>query len=751
MTPNFEWQFGGLLRTLPVSAAWMMLAVLGISGAAWIFYSYSKTLRAISPFRRKFLGALRLALLLVILVCLANPVKVDLPDHKSAKPRELAVVVDRSASMEQADNRSETRLDNSLRHWKRHEEAAGEAFDSVKYYQFSTDLQKADSLALAASAGVAGQETHLYAALNGLLETGPAAVVCLTDGLDTTDEKAENLVTKAQRQRIPFYFVAARNRSRPIDYLNIQTVKVPLEVLRQTKFTANLVVEVSSLKDKQLPVSVWQNGEKLADQMLAIRAGWNVLPWSVEISAGEAGELPLEFRVGTGPDQLSAGSTVQVVEKQTIDILHYQGAMQWGVTFFLSALHSDPSFKVNRILSPTLGLKSALLDLPESVEELEKYQIVVLSHPDPKVIPDRTVAALQEYARRGGGILFIASAAEVTKQFAGSPLEVFMPVSFEDPKARPAEDPRLQKFQDDMRALGGANGRQDTLFASRAEKSQRKAPPLIPFQFSKEAKRTMPLPDGQYTPLFYDFAPIRAVKPGAQVIAVHPTETDSDGKTPRVLMAKQQFGEGFSAVLSTDMLWRWKLSLPSSSRAVETFWQQFMLALAPVAKDGLILTKMNGPGKVNSPMAIRMDGGTAQADLAVTAAGPDGRKQDLPVTRNDDHWQVELKPDAEGLWEVSARSTGGSYARLVFPVSGKAITTEMLNLPSDVNGLRCIAQATGGALIEDVPVFQKAAASVSPPAASQVATPLWNSQWIIALLLTVYAVDLMTRRLFELL
>jgi hypothetical protein len=751
MTPTFEWQFGGFLRTLPVSAAWMLLAILGISGAVWIFYSYSKTLRALSPTRRNLLGALRLALLLVILVCLANPVKVDSPDHESAKPRELAVVVDRSASMEQADNRSETRLRNSLSHWKRHEEAAGEAFDSVKYYQFSTNLQKADSLAIAASAGEAGQETHLYAALNELLETGPAAVVCLTDGLDTADEKAENLVTKAQRQRIPLYFIAARNRSRPMDYLNIQTVKFPLEVLRQSKFTANLVVEVSTLKDGQLPVALWKNGEKLADHMLTIRAGWNVVPWSVEIPAGEAGALPLEFRVGTRPKELSASSTVQVVKKQTIDILHYQGAMQWGVTFFLSALHSDPSFKVTRILSPDLGLKTAIVDLPESVEELEKYQIVVLSNPDPKAIPDRALAALQEYARRGGGILFIASDGEVTGQFAGSPLEMFMPVSFEDPKARPAEDLRLQKFQDDMRALGGSNGRQETLFASLAQKSQRKAPPLIPFQFSKEAKRTMPLPNGEYTPLFSDFAPIGAVKPGAQVVAVHPTETVSDGKTPRVLMAKQQFGKGFSAVLCTDMLWRWKLSLPSSSRAVETFWQQFMLTLAPGAKDGLSLAKMSGPGGVNSPMVIRMDGAAAQAKLAVTVVGPDGRKQDLPAIRNDDHWQVEFKPDVEGLWEVSTRSAEGNYARLVFPVSGKAITTEMLNLPSDVNGLRRIAQATGGALIESAPVFQKSAASVSSSAASQVATPLWNSQWLIALLLTVYGVDLMTRRLFKLL
>ena len=51
--------------------------------------------------------------------------------------------------------------------------------------------------------------------------------------------------------------------------------------------------------------------------------------------------------------------------------------------------------------------------------------------------------------------------------------------------------------------------------------------------------------------------------------------------TGHILLARQQIGEGFTAVLATDLLWRWKMSLPSGSHAVETFWQQLLLSLAP--------------------------------------------------------------------------------------------------------------------------------------------------------------------------
>ena len=101
--------------------------------------------------------------------------------------------------------------------------------------------------------------------------------------------------------------------------------------------------------------------------------------------------------------------------------------------------------------------------------------------------------------------------------------------------------------------------------------------------------------NGEALPQFAANAKVRAVKPGAETLAV------SGVGTPEVLLARQQFGNGFAAALTTDLLWRWKLSLPSSSHAVEKFWQQLLLSLAPASGEGLRVVKLTPSPAVNAP------------------------------------------------------------------------------------------------------------------------------------------------------
>ncbi len=258
---------------------------------------------------------------------------------------------------------------------------------------------------------------------------------------------------------MPLYFALGANRALAGERMNIRAVKAPSQVLRQTRFTASVLLEISSAREQDLPVELWSGPTRLASARLHTRAGSNTLPWNVQVAANEPGPMPLEFRAGAGERQQIVACTTQVVERTKVEVLYYQGALQWGYRYLLAALESDPSFHMTSILNPSLDVQmttgspghAVLPDLPDDARALKPFQIVVLAHVFADRLTDRQQRALTEYARGGGGVLFIAPDTEATQRFAGTALEQMLPVVFEAESAPRGED-------DLSRALPRTNG-----------------------------------------------------------------------------------------------------------------------------------------------------------------------------------------------------------------------------------------------------------------------------------------------------
>jgi hypothetical protein len=749
---DFEWQFGGWLRDVPPAVAWSILGVAALGGLALIVFLYRRTLRRVSEGSRVALTAFRVALLLVVCLLLANPSHVRRPgDDNKKNERHLAVIVDRSASMDSVDNRNETRLQNAVKIWKLHVDEAAKAFDQVDHYRFASRLEKVGSLDEALHPGAPGPETQLWAALHEAMQDSPAGIVCITDGLDTSGKDAGEVIGEAQTRGIPLYFVPALNRSRPTDLICIRDVKTPSKVLRLSKFNASAIMEISTPHDRDVPVELWSGSKKLASATLSARAGWNVLPWSQEVTAGEPGAMPLEFRLGEGDAQETAASTTQVVDHTSVEVLYYQGALQWGYRFLRAALESDQSFRLTSILNPALGVKisapggTTLDDLPDTAEGLKRFQIVILAH----VLADQLTAnqqqALVDYAKGGGGVLFIAPDSQATQRFAGTPLEAMLPVVFER-----TDEPTLQQkdeiaFLARMRAAFEGNA-QDSATADGEGSDQ--APQLVPFQVPPGV--TSVLKSDQPKPLFSNYARVLRAKPAAEILAVHPTERTAED-APRILMARQQFGAGFTVAMATDLLWRWKMSLPSDSRAPEIFWQQLMLSLVPASEEGLRIVKSSSTAAVNRAASLLVQGAPGDEPPRIEAVSPSGQRQTLVAASSPDGWQATLTPDAQGRWQVIATGTEGDVATMSLPVEAQIRTQENSNAPPDVDGMRRIADATGGALIESDPVFRPESAAPMAGAEVKTAEPIWNQSWLLGVLLGLYAVELIARRVFRLL
>lgn len=481
--------------------------------------------------------------------------------------------------------------------------------------------------------------------------------------------------------------------------------------------------------------------------------------------------MPLEFRAGAGDRAQSATCTTQIVEHTRTEVLYYQGALQWGYRYLLAALESEPSFHMTSILNPSLGVrltvgspnKSILPDLPNDARELKRFQIVVLAHVFADRLTERQSRALVEYARGGGGVLFIAPDTEATGRFAGTALEQMLPVAFEAQSAGRNEDDLARRFREQMASVDTEKG-DDALL--NPDGRRQSLPRLQPFALPPGASRSATASvfrnaTAASMPRFCDYAKVRAVKPGADVLAVGGSAQPAGGGPLRVLLARQPFGAGFTATLTTDLLWRWKMSLPSDSRAAETFWQQLLLSLAPPLRGGLRLAKLTDAPAVRAPVVVRMEGPAAGSVLPVVeAVSPAGQRETLSLhaaggeSGEDAGWEAQFVPDAVGRWEVRATDPGQGQgqARLVFPVAEKARTVESLDLPPDVEGLRQLAQSTGGALIGDEPLFEeRAAATATDSAPVHRSRPLWNSGWLLGLLLGLYGAELVARRYFRLL
>jgi hypothetical protein len=519
-------------------------------------------------------------------------------------------------------------------------------------------------------------------------------------------------------------------------------------------------VEILTPVARQMPMELWRGNVRLAVTHLALKEGLNSVSRPVETVAGEAGLIPLEFRLGEGMQQQIAGRTTRVVENTSVDLLYYQGALQWGYRFLRGALESDPSFRVTAILNPALGVQlaagfegqSLLTDLPEDARELKRFQIVVLAHCFADLMTARQQQALLEYARGGGGVLFISPDSEATQRFSGTVLEQMLPVVFESASASANGDAE-RRFQEQMRSLGGASSPDETTFAEQAIARQT-LPELLPFKPVPGTAGAKLFGSTTDIPHFNTYARVRAVKPGAEILAVHPKDRSPADKQPCVLVARQQFGAGFTAVMNTDLLWRWKLSLHSTNHAVEVFWQQFFLGLAqPVAAPNVELTCRTESPQLNRPVLMQVTG-TADAVPAVVVRSPQGRSQRLTLAPLDANstsvWLATFTPDAAGCWQASAKNAAGDEAKISIPITAQTVTAEPMNLPADVDGMRRLAEATGGAMIEPgSPVFAQAA--TERPAEILRAQPLWNNGWLVLVLLGAYAAELVTRRMFKLL
>ena len=754
---EIEWAFGGFLKG--AWSGWIILALLFIGGLFVAYLNYRKPV--LLPYQRCVLFCLRAIFYTGLVICLANPTRVERHDLDPSGKRPVAVVIDGSASMTQADNRGRSRLTGSLQIWRGIRAEVEKHFGKITFSSFAKKRIEAPTLEAALAIKQDDDETLMFDSLGSVLASAPnggyGAILCLTDAVDTSLTPPVKLVSQALQSHTPLYFLPGINRLQPHEFLQIREVDVPIQVVRKTQFNYEAVIEAYSEHDKMVTCQLLVDNQPVATESLQFKAGHNLLPWSHKIQTNEPGRVRLELRLGEGLKE--AVNTVPVVDKIGVNLLYYQGALDWGFQFISGVLKRDPSFEITALFNPSVITRAhsvdALKDIPETAQELARYQIVVLANVFASQLSPAQQHALEDYTRNGGGLLFLLPNNTAAMAFAGSPLEAMLPVVFEGTTPQNQHDATAESFQQKMRQIGGGVDFMAEHNFAQTPSNRTGQSLLLPFAFPENSplaelfKMRSPTGDEKIVPMFSEYAKIQRAKAGAEVLAVHPTAKNERTGEPRILLATQTYGKGHSSVLSTDSLWRWRMSLPADSVAASTFWQQLFYFLAQSSASDRIhfLEKIT---ETSLKKTAHLTVVTRDTAPVLTAVGPDHQTIPIAVKQGllPHQWEIDWTPAQLGLWTINAQS-GSDTAQCFLHVSEPVdFIRDLANLPPALEQMRELSGLTGGALIEKhAPAAWKSEVDIPK---SQLLWEhrelMWNHWWVLMTCFFVYSTELLLRR-----
>lgn len=576
-----QWHFR-LLRSGP---AWVVVLAVAVV-VLWVVVLYAKEKTTASRGGLAVLVALRFFALGLLLLLLAGP---TIERRRTGKPR-LALVVDRSASMNTPDCDGQTRL----RQWQQllvAGGAGGAALVDRLQASFQVDvIPLADQFALLkptshqslaaavlelgvsengqgdGNAGATRLGDAVDFALRELPGPRPTAIVVLSDGISTRGQPLATVAQRARAQGVPIYTVAIGSEQRQPD------VAFGELIAEETVFPGDAMlveatVRATGFAGREASVTL---RDVQADRQLA-QTTVELPPENAEknvrllIRPTQPGRLDLELQIEILPGETNVennttGHEVQVRD-QPIRVLLVQSGPSYEYRAMKSLLQRDPAIQLHVRLQeadrefaevdPT-----ALRAFPLSEQELFAYDVVLLGDVDPGLLPRMVWPMLLRFVSEQGGGLAIAAGPR------------FMPSAYQTNRA--------------MRVLMPIEPRDANPL--RAEGKLAMAFPILPTAFGRRAP-CMQLADTldgsnavwKSLPPVTWLLEVARVKRGARILAECPTRSGANGPQLPVIL-RHYVGAGEVLMHLTDETWRWRWRTDDQHFA--RYWGQAVRRLA---------------------------------------------------------------------------------------------------------------------------------------------------------------------------
>ena len=744
---------------------------LGIVALVWL--GYANTTRPLTTRWRAGLVALRAAVLVLIMFCLLRPVVIDL----EVIPQEtfFAVLVDNSASMTITDMpNGQTRKQAAAESLERAGllDALAEDYQ-LRFFGFGGETRRANDLASIGTGfdvedgAVAFSKTGLGDALSyvddqlGGLPLG--GVLLISDGADNSGKDATIAARTFAASGVPVYTLGVGMPSLPRD-LGIEGVVTTRTVLEGSVFTAQIRLVQAGFDNERVRLRIVDGEREVASREVVLAPGNVTQRFEIELSPEREEaivyqlEAELVDRDSVKEEIVSENNRYQFLvdnlPKPALDILFIEGHPRNEYKFIQRAVRGDKSLRLATYLRTgpekfyRQGIESPteLSDgFPSDREALFDYEAIILGDIEQEFFDTEQLEMLDEFVgERGGGLLL---SGRVDEGFIGTPLAAIAPVSLVEEALLP------QPLQGGIRRGDHPAG---ALFNPQLTAAGRVSP-LLRLAADEAANINL---WAQMPPLQGVYVTGR-VKPGASVLLEHPSLDYQNQPLP--VLVTQRYGSGRSMSVATASTWRWQMMLPVADQSQEKLWRQLLRWLAVNAKERITLSFDREFYNVGD--TVRVEATVLDADyladndatLWIQREDPLGDVSDTPM-----QWQLE----DEGVYRAEFLANNVGVNSLLVDVASAAgegraenseanasiIVTPSLreysNAGLDAGMLQRIAETTGGyyASIDNSSSVAAAIRNTPNAYSKEVTTDLWDSPWLLGLLILMLCLDWTLRR-----
>jgi hypothetical protein len=756
---HFRWDFPG-------DSLGVIIAL--VAGLLVVAFSYRFTLRKTTTAAKVTLSLLRLAFMIVIIICLANPRLERTRSLKNSNHKKIAVVIDDSASMRIKGFWKKDRLQNALTCWQ-DKIAKGDKSYHYNFFCFAEELRSVEQLDTPPPRSkVKATKTKLYQTIeqlcNRLPDEGFAGVIYLTDAIDTSGSMPKNAISLLAASPLKHIFIPITTELPAKSHITLRKVEAPTQAFVGTEVPMLIITQQSNISPTtQVKLTVMKNDQELTSRKLHSGSGMQSIKLKLPIRSVGTDHYQAILSLNDQPHSTVPWTITKSIKKDSAKVLIYQGALDWGTRFFRYIFADNAKIKLElRYAKQIYDLKQKNIstNFPDA-DALANYDVIVLFNLNRRQITARMEKELQQFVKRGGGLFFLNGNPISVREFANSPLEKLLPVSFvanHNTKVRANRETAdfLRKITTATRTTSW-----DTSFR-RSREFNFRVPKLKDFIISKIGRQS-PIFIAKNSsgkskliiPKFQDVANIKSAKPGANVLAYW---LDMNTVERRIILAYQNFGKGRSMVLATDPLWRWRLATPSKDKSFEYFWENLFFWLAQGqnkrsywAIPNLLIT---GGKPINIPLNLAT--ATNEVDKIRCSITADRQKeQPLSLMSGNaaDHYYIQFTPQHNQLYTLKAQYDGKVIAQIKFQTQPKSkVELEKVMLKPDMKLLQQFASLPNVYLEDAQNGFdiKKYFTTKEIILAEKETIPLWHRWWIYLIMVTFFALEMLLRRLFKL-
>lgn len=385
----------------------------------------------------------------------------------------------------------------------------------------------------------------LRTVLNDLRGTPPAAIVIMTDGITTEGEPLSEAAQYARRKGVPLFTVGIGNEE-PIRDLELLDLLVDDVVFVDDIVNFEFKLAGAGLEGRTVQVTLHEEGRSTVLAQDSVTVGPDGEPHSARLQyrPTKIGDFEYVVEVETLPEEASADnnrqSRVVSVRKEQIHTLLVQAYPSWEFRYLKGMLERDTTIELSTVLQEADpeyadSDKSALRVFPIRRDELFEYDVILFGDVNPLFLSASVMASIKEFVtEKGGGIVFMAGPRFTPAAYRDTELAELMPVdlsSISGPSI-PRSIPASFRIQPTDLGLTSAH-----------------------MQLGDTPAETLEI--WRNLPGVYWLFEAPALKPGARVLAEHPSQLGGDGKHLPIF-AMQYVGAGKVLFHATDETWRWR-------------------------------------------------------------------------------------------------------------------------------------------------------------------------------------------------